>query len=47
MDDVIEFWFWIWSQVWTLITTYWILSAFVMLGIFSKIVDLIRNTTNQ
>lgn len=47
MSDIIQFWFWIWGGMLTLINTYWILAVFLLLKIFTYIVNLINNTKSQ
>ena len=44
MTQVIDFFFEIISDLWTLITTYWILSMSVLITVISWVVDLVRGT---
>lgn len=44
MTDVIDFFFQVLGELWTLITTYWILSMAVLITIISWVVDLVRGT---
>lgn len=44
MTQVIDFFFELISDLWSLITTYWILSMSVLITVISWVVDLVRGT---
>lgn len=47
MTDVIDFFFTLWGQMFQLITSKWLLSVFLLISIFSWIVDLINSSRSQ
>lgn len=44
MTQVIDFFFEIIGDLWSLITTYWIISMSVLITVLSWVVDLVRGT---
>lgn len=44
MTDVIDFFFQILGDLWTLISSYWLLSMGVLITVISWVVDLVRGT---
>ena len=47
MTLVINFFFDIVGDLWTLITDYWILSVFVLITVLGFIVDLVKNSREK
>lgn len=47
MSDVIDFWFDINVEIWSLVVSHWILSISVLIMVIGWIINMVNNTRNS